>query len=422
MSVAAAVATVASFEEIKHDFALNWIIYASMPIIAAAVGWSTKIVAMEMLYRPLEFKGIGPIGWQGIVPRRAGKVGSKTIQLLTDNLLKPQDLLDDFDAAEALRELRGPIIGAVEEVAREIAEQVRPGLWDKLPEAGRMAVIKTVENNAPGIADNILAELRADPARYVDVQYLAVTVLVRNKEKLNRLMRGITSTSMTFVRRTGIYFGFCIGLVQMVAWALFHNPWIMPAFGFAVGFISDYIALNLLFVPREKKKFLGIFEFQGIAHANREDITAKYAKVMAEDLFAPDILFDAILHGPSADKLFSLITKEVHNALDQQTGIMTPLVSFALGNDKYQAMKDRIVQVIVDRLPAALDQAQGYAARALNLENVIIDKMDQLTNEQYESIMRPVFKDDEPLMISVGAVIGGLVGELQVGMIELIHK
>jgi uncharacterized membrane protein YheB (UPF0754 family) len=85
-------------------------------------------------------------------------------------------------------------------------------------------------------------------------------------------------------------------------------------------------------------------------------------------------------------------------------------------------MKDRVVQVIVDRLPDALDQAHGYAARALNLENVIIDKMNQLTNEQYESIMRPVFKDDEPLMITVGAVIGGLVGELQVGMIELIHK
>jgi hypothetical protein len=32
---------------------------------------------------------------------------------------------------------------------------------------------------------------------------------------------------------------------------------------------------------------------------------------------------------------------------------------------------------------------------------------------------RPVFKDDEPLMIAVGAVLGGLVGELQVQVIEL---
>ncbi len=49
-----------------------------MPFMAAFVGWSTKIVALEMLYRPLEFKGIGPFGWQGVVPRRAGKVGSRT--------------------------------------------------------------------------------------------------------------------------------------------------------------------------------------------------------------------------------------------------------------------------------------------------------------------------------------------------------
>ena len=110
---------------------------------------------------------------------------------------------------------------------------------------------------------------------------------------------------MTFVRRTGIFFGFCIGLVQMVAWALFHNPWIMPAFGFAVGFISDYIALNMLFLPSRAKKFLGLFEFQGIAACEAGGHhRANTRKIMAEDLFSPDILFDAILHGPGADKLF----------------------------------------------------------------------------------------------------------------------
>lgn len=54
----------------------------------------------------------------------------------------------------------------------------------------------------------------------------------------------------------------------------------------------------------------------------------------------------------------------------------------------------------------------------LDLENTIIDKMGQLSNEEYESILRPVFKDDEPTMIAVGAVLGGVVGELQVVLIE----
>ena len=244
---------ISSWSEITHDFGANWLIYLSMPFVAAFVGWSTKIVALEMLYRPIEFKGIGPIGWQGIVPRRAGKVGSKTIDLLTSNLLKPEELLARIDANEAVEALREPLILVIDEISRELAEQVRPGLWDALPEAGRRAIQARMQAQAPRITENMLSEIKGDLSRYVDLQFLAVTTLVRNKDKLVKLMRGVTTDAMAFVRRSGIYFGLGIGLVQMVAWALFKNPWIMPAFGFAVGFISDYIALNMLFRPVEPK-------------------------------------------------------------------------------------------------------------------------------------------------------------------------
>jgi hypothetical protein len=40
--------------------------------------------------------------------------------------------------------------------------------------------------------------------------------------------------------------------------------------------------------------------------------------------------------------------------------------------------------------------------------------MSQLNSEQFEAIMRPIFKDDEWLIILVGAVLGAVVGELQV--------
>ncbi|MGK2882912.1 MAG: DUF445 domain-containing protein [Mycobacterium sp.] len=293
----------------KQDFSAYWFIYLSMPFVAAFVGWSTKIVALEMLYRPVEFKGWGPFGWQGIVPRRAGKVGSKTIDLTTD--------------------------------------------------------------------------------------------------------------AMAFVRRSGIYFGLVIGLVQMVAWALFKNPWIMPAFGFAVGFISDYIALNMLFRPVRPRKFLGFIPFQGLLHDERDKITRDYAKILADDLFAPEIMFDAIIKGPGSDKLFALAAKEIDAAIDAQTGVARPVVTLAVGTKRYRALKDRVVAMVLERLPDTLLEAQDYAMSVIDLENTIVEKMSQLTNEEYESILRPVFKDDEPLMIGVGAVLGGVVGEIQVQIIEL---
>jgi uncharacterized membrane protein YheB (UPF0754 family) len=415
--VTEAVLAIQTWSEIKHDFGANWLIYLSMPLVAAFVGWSTKIVALEMIYRPLEFRGIGPFGWQGIVPRRAGKVGSKTIELLTANLIKPEELLERIDAAEAVEALRGPLVQAVDEISRDIAEQIRPGLWDSLPDAARKAIQSRIHDQAPRITEKMLNEMKTDLDRYVDLQFLAITTLVRNKEKLVKLMRGVSDDAMAFVRRSGIYFGLGIGLVQMVAWALFKNPWIMPAFGFAVGFISDYIALNMLFRPVQPKKF-GLIEFQGLLHAQRAKITRDYAKLMADDLFSPEILFDGILKGPGSDKLFAMVAKEVEATVDAQAGIAAPIVALAVGTKRYRALKDRIVELVVERLPTTLLEAQDYATSAIDLENTIVEKMNQLTSEEYESILRPIFKDDEPLMITVGGVLGGVVGELQVLIIE----
>ena len=414
---------IASWSEITTDVSTYWWIYLSMPLIAAFVGWSTKLVAVEMLYRPLDFKGWGIFGWQGIVPRRAGKVGSTTIQLLTSNLLKPEELLDRFDVDDALDRLQEPLNAAIEEIIRDLAEEVRPGLWDSLPEAGRRAVRDRIVAQIPALTQNLMTEIKSDLPRYLDIQFLAVTTLVRNKEKLVKLMRSVSTDAMAFVRRSGIYFGFVIGLVQMVAWALFQNPWIMPAFGFAVGFISDYIALNMLFRPIYPRKYLGFFTFQGLLHAQREKITRDYAKILADDLFAPDLLFDALIKGPGSDKLFALVTREIEAAIDRQAGgVAAPIVALAVGTKRYRAMKDRVVTLVLERLPSTLSEAQGYAAEVIDLENTIIDKMSRLTNEEYESILRPVFKDDEPLMIAVGAVLGGVVGELQVQIIELVTR
>jgi uncharacterized membrane protein YheB (UPF0754 family) len=407
-----------SFGEIVSDAKLNWFIYLSMPLIAAFVGYTTKLVALQMLYRPIEFVGIGPFGWQGVVPRRAGKTAAVTIQMLTDKLLRPEEILDKIDAKEAVDELREPLTRTIDEMARDLAEQVRPGLWDAIPEAGRKAVLTRVHAAAPGVVDNLLAEMKSDLPRFVDLQYLAVTTLVNNKAQLNELLKGMGGAAMKFIRRSGIYFGFAIGLVQMVAWGLFHNPWIMPGFGFVTGFASDWLALNLIFIPREPVRLFGFIPIQGVLHTQRDNVTRDYARILANDLFSPDALLDAILHGPTAERLFAAIEKEVSSALDTQAGVAQPFIKLAIGTKRYHQAKDAIVQMLLERLPETMQQAKEYAAKTLDMENLIVDKMNKLSPDEYEAILRPVFKDDEMLMVMVGAVLGFLVGELQVVLVE----
>jgi uncharacterized membrane protein YheB (UPF0754 family) len=404
--------------EIKADFAVNWFIYLSMPFIAAFVGYTTKLVALQMLYRPIEYVGIGPVGWQGVVPRRAGKTAALTIQMLTDKLLKPEEILEKIDAKQIVEALREPLTKVIDEMGRDLAEQVRPGLWDSLPDAGRRAILARMHAAAPRIVDNLLAEMKADLPRFIDLQYLAVTILVKNKEQLNELMKGMGGAAFKFIRRSGIYFGFAIGLVQMVAWGFFHNPWIMPGFGFFTGFVSDWLALNLIFIPREPKKFLGFIPVQGVLHAERYNVTRDYARLIANDIFSPDVLFEAILHGPTSERIFAAIEREISAEVDKQAGFAQPLITLAIGTKRYREMKDAVAQMVVERLPNTIQEAKDYAAKAFDVENLVVEKMNKLSPAQFEAILRPVFKDDEMLMVTVGAVLGFLVGELQVVFVE----
>jgi uncharacterized membrane protein YheB (UPF0754 family) len=156
----------------------------------------------------------------------------------------------------------------------------------------------------------------------------------------------------------------------------------------------------------------------GVLHAQREQVTRDYARILANDLFSADVLMEAILHGPSSERLFAAIEKEVSAAIDAEAGIAQPLVTLAIGTKRYREIKDTVVQMLIERLPETMNEAKDYAAKTLDVENLIAEKMNKLSPEQYEAILRPVFKDDEMLMVSVGAVLGFLVGELQVVFVE----
>lgn len=339
--------------------------------------------------------------------------------MLTENLLKPEELLDSFDADEAVAALKDPLEEAVGEIARELAGQVRPGLWDQLPQVARDRVIRSAQNRAPEVVGNLLAQMRGDLSQVVDIQYLTVSTLVRNKAKLNRLMRETSGGAMAFVRRSGIWFGFGIGLVQMVAWGTIHNIWLLPIFGLITGFVSDYVALQMLFEPRRAKKVMGI-KLHGVIHAQREEITRNYARILAADLFSPQILFDAVLTGPGSDRLFAMVQREVMTAVDSELGAVgAPVAKLAVGTRRYNELKETVAQRAVALIPATVPAIEEYAGATLDLESVLTEKLNQLTVEQFEGIMRPIFKDDEMLMVTVGAALGFLVGEVQ---LELVVK
>jgi uncharacterized membrane protein YheB (UPF0754 family) len=399
---------------ILDDIATHWHVYLTMPFIAALIGYLTKRVAIEMMFRPLEFVGIKPIfGWQGVIPANARRMAATAVDLLTKNLLDPREVFARLDPEEMLKELETPLLKAVDDVTREVMETYQPRLWELLPTRAQQLLVDQVRGQAPEVVKRLLREVSANIDDVLDVNEMLINAMVRDKTLTCRLIRDVATPEFRFIARSGIWFGFVIGLVQFVAWALTKEPLIMPIFGFVTGFVTDWLALKMIFYPREPRRF-GFFTWQGMFQKRRMQVAADYGALIADEVLTVRNVMEAVLTGSRADRLFALITREVQRTIDAQTSIAKPLVALTVGGRQYQEMKKAAAAKAIAYLPETVKYVEGYATGALDIRNTVVAKMRQLTPIEFEGILRPAFKQDEWKLIAVGAIIGGLVGELQV--------
>jgi uncharacterized membrane protein YheB (UPF0754 family) len=389
-------------------------VYLSMPFIAAVIGYVTKLAAIRMMFHPIEFVGIRPfLGWQGVVPRNSERMIRISAELITTRLVDPREIFARLDPDQVAKEIEGPLLLAVDEVAREVLERYHPTLWTLLPMLAQDLIVKQVQAGSPELVRRIMAEIRQNIEDVLDIKQVAVSALERDKALLVKLIRDISRPEMAFIARCGIYFGLILGCVQTVVWAVTHEPLVLPVFGAAIGLFTDWLAIKLVFFPRERTKILGIVPFQGIFQRRRDEVAKRYGELVASEVMTVPNIVDGILRGPRSDRLIVLIQRIVQHTVDEQAAIARPFVSVAIGSRRFQEMKHAAADRAMTYLASTALHAKDYATGAMDVADTIERRMRRLSRVEYERLLRPAFRQDEWKLIAVGAIIGALVGELQ---------
>lgn len=388
-----------------------------MPVFMAGIGYITKVLAIQMMFAPVERRGWGPFSWQGVVPRRAARMAAIATELLTSRLITPREVVGRLDPHEMAEQLREPMASLVEEITREVMEEHNPGVWATLPEGARALVVRRVQAEAPEVVAAVLRDVRDGVDQLLDLKTMVTATLVRDRTLLNRIFLAAGAEEFRFIIRSGIYFGFAIGCIQASVWYLTHNPWILPVFGGLNGWFTDWLALKMIFHPK-RPIGVGRLRWQGLFLARREQVTRDYAALIARELITPRNIFEALLHGPLSDRVFAMTLRHVQRAVDAQTGAARPLVVLAVGSSRYQRLKHDVTDKVLARVPQTLAHVEDYTEHALDIRNTLTAKLRQLDDKEFEQLIRPAFQSEEWILITVGAILGFALGELQVLALE----
>ncbi len=389
----------------------DWVVWL-IPFIAAGVGWITNVLAVEMMFHPLDFIGIKPwFGWQGIIPANAKQLAARSTDIITEKLLNLRMLFEDFDAQGFSEHLDAALDELTDEVIKETAEKYGADLWAGMHETAKEQIRAMLRAELHQVAVKILADISDSVEEIIDLKTIVVATAHRDRKLIGDMFQTVGVEEFKFIKRSGAYFGFAFGIAQMFAWVAYPAWWVLPFFGFLVGYATNLLAIKLIFEPAEPKK-IGPLVIQGLFHKRQEAVAGEFSTMVSRDILNPDNMVRQMIQGKSGEKLFGIVEAHVGDMLDKYQ--KNPMTAAMVPADEWDNIRAEIFSRVREELPKPGGFLHIFTSRAINIYNELLERMTRLDSRSFEGILRPPFQKDEWKLILAGAVLGLAAGVLQV--------
>ncbi|WP_394260978.1 hypothetical protein [Moraxella boevrei] len=410
----------------------------TIPFVTALVTWGHVWMALKMLFYPIKFWGIpiknfpgGGIGWQGIVPRKAGKISG----VIVDQALSKLGSLDEFFQAMHPEEVAEYISHAMndnlENLIDEIMNERSASLWNSLPYAVKRRIYAYGHEQLPDVLKQLVIELTYNVENLVDMREMIVNKMESDRALMVRMFLKVGQKEINFIWHISALIGFLFGIVQMVVFWFVPQHWTVPFFASIWGFLTNWIAIWMVFNPIEphyirfpkffsfnkqfpfihlQKPHVGVFNWQGGFMKRQEEVSDVFAEIVVKDLVTLKNIMQEMMYGSRSAQTRGLIKEHIHPILESQ--VIQTTLKYGLGRKEFGQLKHTIVNKSIEATMIPMSNPELNESRANKIFGMFKERILALTPNEFQNLLRPAFREDEMTLIVLGGATGFLAGWL----------
>jgi len=409
---------------------------ASIPIVALLFTWFHIWLAIQMMFRPVEFVGLWQhagtgtgLGWQGVVPRKAHKMAKTAYSCARPYLEGPSDWLRRVDSSELVAKVRPHLAQVIEGALAHVGSKHFKRTEWLLPAHVRRLItdkaIDKIQETSPDLWMQITG-LLLDKTCGIDNDGMIVKVFTENKELLNRFFLSLGESEFRFIERCGAAMGFVCGLVQLVAFnhlGPVGRAVFLPGTGFLLGIVTNWLAIMMVFKPCFPVPVVvcgcHICDVQGLFLKRQQDVAVLYSKMLCDHFLSFNKVVDYLQTLPELwEQLKEAYVAHNTRVLRHTMGFAANwLAPMALGKQQYDSLEEDLKVALVHGLKeaAAIHKiAERYIGKITDIERKNCAALQKMPPNEFENLLHPVFQEDEWILILLGGILGAIVGIAQV--------
>ena len=411
-----------------------WAVMSIVPV-TAFVTWAHVWMALKMVFFPVNFWGfhLGPIpvGWQGIVPRKAGHISG----VITDNALSKLGSLQEFLQAmdpEEMADIIGTQVDAdLETLIEEVMLERNPILWENIPYAIKRRIFAQAHKQLPSILKELVTELTMNVESLVDMREMIVRRMEGDRRLMVRMFLTVGQKEINFIWHISALIGVIFGLVQMVVWVVVPWHWTVPFWAAIWGLLTNWIVIWMVFNPMlphpirypqffsrtQNRQFpwikpviprIGTYNIQGAFMKRQDEVSTVFAKIVTEELITLKTIMTEMMYGSRKDRTRRIVKRHINQIMD--TPLVRTTLQLSLGPKEYAKLKTDLIDRSIEITMVPVCDTAFNASRAQKIYQMFRDRIRELTPQEFQNLLRPAFQEDEWILIVLGGVTGFLAG------------
>ena len=402
----------------------------TVPFFTGAIGYLTNWSGVWMLFHPVHFVGMrvpglapvvslmprkiqqipgvmhGGVGWQGIIPSRAAKMGSLAVDKGIAKVGSPGEFYSQLEPDKIAEHILATARGDIRNVVEQIMQREHPRLWRDLPPRVREAVHARVQQQLPDIVHTVTDEIGDNVDQLLDVKLMVIKRIEEHPELANRIFLDIGRKELRFIINFGFFFGFLCGIpTALITEVLFHVWWLLPISGVIIGYVTNWLGILMIFEPVEPRK-VGPFRIQGLFLRRQPEVADVYSRIIADDIVTLRNIGRELLHGRRSDRTRQMIETALRPAVDRAVGRARGAVRVAVGAREYDAIRGSVAVEAVDYTMTPLVDPEFNREQSDRVRELIAARMREMSASDFSEMLRTAIREDEWLLYLHGAVLG----------------
>ncbi len=196
---------------------------------------------------------------------------------------------------------------------------------------------------------------------------------------------------------------------------------LFPVISAFIGWITNWVAIKMLFHPKTPKKILGI-TFHGIFPKRQQKFAEKLGKLVSDEFLSFDDIEAKISNPENLKQIMPIIETHIDDFLRNKLKDEMPVISMFIGDKTIGNLKTMFMKEIETLLPIVMKQYAANLKTELDLEQIVITKVAAFSSDKLEEVLYQIMSKEFRFVEIIGAVIGFLIGSLQVVLTYFISR